>query len=231
MASAEKHNHQKQRQYLMQARENGRLAHAYVLSGPRGSGKLDFAKGMAVILQAHPVYGMFVYDTETGMTIEEARGLTGALRLKGVSAGYKVAVICRAERMSVSAANSLLKTLEEPASKTLIFLLTNNFYKLLPTIRSRVQRINFFEKDQKQSPEESRYFQVLTSGKELQRLQAAEELAAKDAPDIRNILVALMKSWAREGNSASIGSKLLQAYKNLESSVNTKLIMDNLFLP
>jgi DNA polymerase-3 subunit delta' len=69
--------------------------------------------------------------------------LTDGASLTAKSGGYKLIVIQPADRMNSAAANSLLKTLEEPTTNTVLMLLTDRPSRLLPTIRSRCQRFAF----------------------------------------------------------------------------------------
>lgn len=77
------------------------------------------------------------------IAVEQIRQLSANLQLKSYSNNYKVVIILEAESMSLSAANSLLKTLEEPTPATLLMLVTAKPQLLLPTIISRCQRLHF----------------------------------------------------------------------------------------
>jgi len=77
------------------------------------------------------------------ISIEQIRTLIKALSLSSFSGGYKLGIIKHADGMSEEASNALLKTLEEPKKKVLIILITNNLNRLLKTIISRSQIINF----------------------------------------------------------------------------------------
>lgn len=77
------------------------------------------------------------------ISVEQLRELQRELSLRPYEAPRKACIMEPAERMSVNAANSLLKTLEEPPGNALIILLTENADMLLPTIRSRCQLIRF----------------------------------------------------------------------------------------
>jgi len=77
------------------------------------------------------------------ISIEQLRELQRDLSLRPYEAPRKACIMEPAERMSVNAANSLLKTLEEPPGNALIILLTENADMLLPTIRSRCQLVRF----------------------------------------------------------------------------------------
>ncbi|TSA45398.1 AAA family ATPase [bacterium] len=135
--------HEKQKEYFRQAIKHNRLAHAYAFVGPEHVGKTLFATELAGMLGGDAVLDFYACDDTEGLTIEKARELQSRLNLSSASGGKKVAVISDAEKMTTEAANSLLKFLEEPPANSMIILVTSNFYGLMPTIASRVQKINF----------------------------------------------------------------------------------------
>lgn len=121
---------------------NDRLSHGYAFVGPAHIGKTTFAIDLAAALGAHPVMDVILFDSEEGLNVQEARTLQSRLNL--TPAGQrKIAIIAGAETMNDAVSNSLLKIMEEPPPRSIIILVTNNFYALLPTVASRVQRINF----------------------------------------------------------------------------------------
>ncbi|MCU7906113.1 MAG: DNA polymerase III subunit delta' [Candidatus Thiodiazotropha sp. (ex Epidulcina cf. delphinae)] len=160
--------------YLQQAMLQGRLPHALLLSGPQGLGKERFALSLAqsclcrdrdasgrpcgVCRHCQLMYSGNHPDlqwvrAEEGsksgeIKIEAIRALTAGATLTAHSGGHKVIAIQPAHRMNNAAANSLLKTLEEPTPGTVILLLTDQPAKLLPTIRSRCQKVLFQPPDE-----------------------------------------------------------------------------------
>jgi DNA polymerase III subunit delta' len=147
----------------------GRLPHALLLCGSRGLGKRHFAVALAhFLLCEQPTDGvrpctrcrgcgltaagshpdlLVVEPEEKGkaLRVDQIRELCEKLSLKSGQGGYKVAIIAPAERMNASAANSLLKTLEEPAGNALLLLVTDQPSSLPATIRSRCQKLTFRE--------------------------------------------------------------------------------------
>ena len=160
---------ERQWQHLLQARAQGRLPHALLFSGPKGVGKEAFALAFSQsslcpdrddqgrpcgvcrhchLLQSgtHPDFQWVRPEEESKsgeIKIEAIRELTGNAGLTAQSGGHKVIMVQPAHRMNTAAANSLLKTLEEPSRDTLIILLTDQPSRLLPTIRSRCQQLSF----------------------------------------------------------------------------------------
>lgn len=144
-----------------------RLAHGLLFLGPAGTGKLDFAIafaqsllcsqptadghacgrcGACQLLQAgtHPDFLQITPpEDKTQIVIDQIRELSRAFTLKSHAGGYKVAVLSPAEHMNTAAANSLLKTLEEPTDNTVLILITDQPARLPATVRSRCQHIRF----------------------------------------------------------------------------------------
>jgi len=134
--------------YLRQAHERGRLGHAYLVSGPEGSGKRALCEAVCGLV--NPAYAK---GGETGaagdvqfvepesksrrIVIDQVRTLERALRLTGSGSGRKVGVIREADRLQPQAANAFLKTLEEPPGSVLFLLVTSEPQALLETILSR----------------------------------------------------------------------------------------------
>ncbi|RZU37135.1 DNA polymerase-3 subunit delta' [Fluviicoccus keumensis] len=157
-----------------------RLPHALILSGPAGVGKHAFAESLASLLMCvsprqglpcgeckgcslcradtHPDYCQLspVTDEKTGKTskvikVDQIRALLDFLSKSPQLGGWRIAIIDPADTLNVSAANSLLKTLEEPGDRTLLLLLTDQPLALLPTIRSRCQHFDLGVPDRAQA--------------------------------------------------------------------------------
>ncbi len=134
--------HKKQKELFFKVSQKGSLAHAYALVGPENIGKTTFALELAKLLGADPIMDLQSFESEEGLTIKEAREIKNRLSLTPTGK-LKVGVIANAERITLSAANALLKVLEEPPDRSAIFLVTSNLHALLPTISSRVQKVFF----------------------------------------------------------------------------------------
>lgn len=145
--------HRRQIQQLEQALEENRVHHALLFSGIEGIGKkkaaLEFAKRLIrngaekIGRTVHPDF-FPVGPGETGtIKIEAIRALKQAVTLKPAEGEAKVVLIEPAEAMTETAANALLKILEEPPPRTHFILVTSRPLRLLPTIRSRCQQIAF----------------------------------------------------------------------------------------
>lgn len=134
--------HQKQKELFTRLIEKGNLMHGYAFVGPDHVGKTAFAVELARHLGARPALDLIVWDEERGMGIDESRSLRRSLSLAALGS-HKVGIIARAQDMSIPAANTLLKLLEEAPRHSILILIAANFDNLLPTVGSRLQRVVF----------------------------------------------------------------------------------------
>ena len=146
----------------MRSVKAGRIAHAFLLSGPHGTGKRTCANYLTqtilcaspqapcgqcpackkVLAGLHPDVHV-VGEEEKSISVDTIRALRDQLALRPFEADRHIALIPRADRMTAQAQNALLKTLEEPAGGNVFFLLTDQPGAMLPTIVSRCRRLRF----------------------------------------------------------------------------------------
>src|SRR3954466_4232655 len=147
---------------LRNAVREGRVGHAYLFSGPRGTGKTSTARILAKVLNcASPDDGepcgvcescvevtagtsldVHELDAASNNGVEAMRDLVARAAL-GTPGRWKVYIIDEVHMLSAAASNALLKTLEEPPSHVIFVLATTDPQKVLPTIRSRAQHFEF----------------------------------------------------------------------------------------
>lgn len=126
------------------------LSHAYLFSGPAHLGKTLIIQLLSAYLLhttkdellSHPDFKL-ISDPKI-IKIDSIRDLKHHLSLRAYHGDYKIAFVQEIEKMNRASLNSFLKILEEPKGKTIIFLTTNNFRSLLPTIISRCQIFKFY---------------------------------------------------------------------------------------
>jgi DNA polymerase III subunit delta' len=135
-------------EYLSRAHERGRLGHAYLISGPPGSGKRGLASDLSNLVTgtkaddvfAAPPPGIYVAEPESKsrrIVIDQVRTLEHALQMRSANGRRKVAIMADADRLQPQAANAFLKTLEEPPNDSLLILLSAMPEVLPDTILSR----------------------------------------------------------------------------------------------
>jgi DNA polymerase-3 subunit delta' len=133
---------------LRRTHEQNRLAHAYLISGPPGSGKQVLAAELASLVNGTPssdvfsarARDIFVAQPESKsrrIVIEQIRDLEHALQMRASNGRRKVAIVSDADRLQPQAANAFLKTLEEPPKDSLLLLLSALPEALPETILSR----------------------------------------------------------------------------------------------
>lgn len=197
-------------------REN-KLVHAYLLSGAEGTGKIELAKWVAK--------GIFCLNSQNGVPclkcsecnriennnhpdvvtimpdglsikVEQIRYLKSEFNKSGVESDRKVFIIQDAQKMSIGAANSLLKFLEEPFGNITAFLLTSEPQKLLPTIISRCQEVEM---------------QQLTSG-QLEQELISESISEKNSHILANLAQSVVE--AKKINDNENFDKILATVNN-----------------
>lgn len=143
------------------------LSHAYLFSGPRGSGKTTLARllakavncsaaklqasngepcnacGSCEEINASRAIDIMEIDAASNRGIDEMRELREGIAFSPVRLTHKVFIIDEAHQLTKEAANALLKTLEEPPSHALFVLATTEVHKMIPTVASRCQRFDF----------------------------------------------------------------------------------------
>lgn len=150
-------------QTLRNAVAMGLISHAYLFSGPRGSGKTTLARLLAKAVNCkQPKKGepcnacesceeinsgraidLIEIDAASNRGIDEIRDLKEGVRFTPTRLRYKVYVIDEAHQLTKEAANALLKTLEEPPAHAIFILATTEAHKMIATILSRCQRFDF----------------------------------------------------------------------------------------
>ena len=196
-------------QTLSHAVEGGKIAHAYLFCGPRGTGKTSTARILAKAVNCPNQAGgepcnacdmchsitegraldVIEIDAASNRGIDEIRSLREKANYAPSLARYKVYIIDEVHMLTEAACNALLKTLEEPPPHVIFVLATTEAHKVLPTIVSRCQRFNFHRLRQ---PDIVDKLKLICKMEKIQIEPASLELIARAATgslrDAENIL-------------------------------------------
>ena len=151
-------------QTLQNAIQSGRLVHAYLFAGPRGTGKTSTARLLAKAVNCTDpqpsnrpcnhceicnainesrFLDLIEIDAASNTSVDDIRDLRDKIRFSPSMGQYKVYIIDEVHMLSMSAFNALLKTLEEPPSHAIFVLATTEIHKIPATVLSRCQRHEF----------------------------------------------------------------------------------------
>ena len=148
---------------LTNAIELNKISHAYLFTGPRGTGKTSTARILAKSLNcvngptvtpceecescksitATIPVDVIEMDAASNRSVEDAREILEKVNYAPIHGKYKIYIIDEVHMLSKEAFNTLLKTLEEPPKNVIFILATTESYKVLDTIKSRCQRFDF----------------------------------------------------------------------------------------
>jgi DNA polymerase-3 subunit gamma/tau len=149
---------------LLNALKAGRVSHAYLFCGPRGTGKTSTSRILAKAVNCLTNEGagepcntcsicrsitegsavdVIEIDAASNTGVDDIRALKEKVNYSPAECRFKVYIIDEVHMLSSAASNALLKTLEEPPPRVIFILATTESHKILPTIHSRCQRFDF----------------------------------------------------------------------------------------
>ncbi len=207
---------------LKNALTGGKLAHAYLFTGPRGTGKTTTARLLAKTINcsnpqngepcnqcqqcreitAGNSFNVIEIDAASNRGIDSIRDLREKVMMPPSTGKYKVYVLDEAHMLTTEAFNALLKTLEEPPPYAIFVLATTDVHKMLPTVLSRCQRFDFKRFTTRQIVKHLRF---VAEQEHVKLEQAAAELIARAAAGgMRDALSLLDQAIAYSGEEISL---------------------------
>jgi DNA polymerase-3 subunit gamma/tau len=212
-------------QTLRNALRSGRIAHAYLFSGPRGTGKTTTARLLAKAVNCTAAEGerpcnkcsvclainegrfldLIEIDAASNTSVEDVRDLRERVPFAPSEGRFKVYIIDEVHMLSTAAFNALLKTLEEPPAHALFVLATTEVHKVPATVISRCQRHEFRRLG---VDEIAPYLARLASDEKLQAEPEALAMIARQATGSMRDAVSLLDQMASLGDTITLASVL-----------------------
>lgn len=225
---------------LKNSLSTGRIAHAYLFAGPRGTGKTTMARLLAKALNCEEGLGhqccrcsncidiasgehpdVVEIDAASNNGVDQVRELIEKVRYAPIRARYKVYIIDEVHMMSAGAFNALLKTLEEPPENVIFILATTEVHKVLPTIVSRCQRFDFTRVEEKDMERKLR--EVLSKENANYDEDALKEVIALSDGGMRDALSILDQVLAYSGGYLRMND-VLDIYGLLDKGEKIRLL-------
>lgn len=214
---------------LKHALKTGKLAHAYLFTGPRGVGKTSVARILAHEINGLPYedesahLDIIEIDAASNRRIDEIRELRDKVNTAPSSAKYKVYIIDEVHMLTREAFNALLKTLEEPPAHVVFILATTESHKLPETIVSRTQRFLF------RPVEQAKVVAHLRSIAEAEAIDISDEalelVAAHGEGSFRDSISLLDQS---RGHDGKVGDEVVRRLIGLPTDEAVTAVLDGL---
>jgi DNA polymerase-3 subunit gamma/tau len=229
---------------LERALAAGRIAHAYLFAGPRGTGKTSTARILAkavdctggppfpcntcptcVAINEGRAMDLIEIDAASNRGIDEIRDLRDKVRFAPSEAKFKFYILDEAHMLTTEAFNALLKTLEEPPAHVIFVLATTEPQRIPPTILSRCQRFDF---RRVRLADIVHHLEAIVQAEGLQATRPALELIARNATgsmrDAESLLDQLVV-YARDG---TLDVPEVQAILGIRGSEQVSLLVEAL---
>ena len=233
---------------LRQAVKQGRISHAYLFCGPRGTGKTTSARVLARALNClDPQDGepdnrctlcqnldqgrfmdLIEMDAASNRGIDEIRNIRDKVHFSPTEGRYKIYIVDEAHMLTEAASNAFLKTLEEPPAHVIFVLCTTEPHKVLPTIISRCQRFDFRRLSTETMVTRLRFLCDQEGIEaETKALEALARAASGSLRDAENLLEQTVVSYGQKVEIAAVQEMLGLGHSQEGKDLVTYLLMGN----
>ena len=228
-------------QTLTNAISSEMISHAYLFSGPRGSGKTSVARLLAKAVNCQNLeesepcnkcascfavnqgnaIDLIEIDAASNRGIDEIRELREGIKFAPTKSKYKVFIIDEAHQLTKEAANALLKTLEEPPQHAIFILATTEIHKMIPTIISRCQRFDFRKLT---LPEITKQLEITSQKEGVKAEKEALELIASNSQGSSRDAISMLDQAITFCQSLKDKEVTLKEVKELLGLVESKVV-------
>ena len=214
---------------LENALKQGKIAHAYLFTGPRGVGKTSIARILAHEINNLPYSeednhpDIIEIDAASNNGVDDIRQLRDNVQVAPFSAKYRVYIIDEVHMLSKAAFNALLKTLEEPPEHAVFILATTDAHKLPATIISRTQRFvfRFISKE-----DVCKHLEFIAKNEKIKiSKEAIEIIAERGEGSFRDSISLLDQISSISKNGEEITAKLLEETLGLASKTQINALI------
>lgn len=203
--------------------------HAFAMIGDKERARdliLKFANKNAV--SQHDIFDI---NFSQSIKIDDIRKLQHKISLKPHSSNYKIAILENCENMTVEASNALLKTIEEPPSKSIIFLIVKDERELLPTVLSRCFKVNIGAGEVEIDEADIKLFDSIKNFNVKEKFDLANDLSKKDIEEIfEKWLIIIRQKKFKNKQYIDLAKLIYQYRKILKYNINQRLLIENILL-
>lgn len=212
--------------------QNNKLFHAYILFGKNHNLLEEEINYFIKSLNINKI-DVSSLESEEPIKISQVRDFTKKLYIKPFNSNYKIAIIKNVDRITLEAANKLLKIVEEPPKDTIFILTSDKEKNILATIASRCQKIKIFSLEGASASDESiDLIKKIISGNLREKFALANDVSQNEniLKILDDWLIYFRADMLQKSSALHNIKEINKSKKILKYNVSKKLLLENLFL-